>query len=379
MTDNFFLKTENLCVGYDNKPLISNINIAIEKGEILTLIGPNGSGKSTILKSITKHLSMISGVVYIDNKNLSMFSNKETATKISVVLTEKIKPEMMTCYDVVASGRYPYTNYFGKLTKYDRDIVYDSLEKVHAKELAQREFMAISDGQRQRIMLARAICQEPEIIVLDEPTSFLDIRHKIELLEILRKMSREKKITVVMSLHEIDLAPKISDKVMCVKGDKISRFGTPNEIFKEEIINDLYGIKDGAYNLLFGSVELKKTCKKAKIFVLGGGGCGIPIYRELQKHGIAFNTGILYENDVDFQVAKALANKTYSSPPFNPVPSKLIDDLKKEICNYKAIIDSGVYIGEFNKFIQSIIESSINNQIPIYKNVGKVVELFNEK
>lgn len=379
MIDKYFLKTENLCVGYNNKPLISNINIGIKKGEILTLIGPNGSGKSTILKSITKHLSMISGVVYIDKQSLNMISNKETATKISVVLTEKVKPEMMTCYDVVATGRYPYTNYFGKLTKHDQDIINDSLKKVHATELADCDFTAISDGQRQRIMLARAICQEPEIIVLDEPTSFLDIRHKIELLEILRKMSREKNITVVMSLHEIDLAPKISDKVVCVKGDEISRFGSPNEIFKEEIINELYGIQDGSYNMLFGSVELKRTAGKPNVFVLAGGGCGTPIYRELQKHGISFNTGILYENDVDYQVAKSLANKTYSSLAFSPVSDELINEVKNEICNYIAIIDSGTQIGEFNSFNQLILETAIKNQIPVYKNIQKVVELLNEK
>ena len=379
MTDKYFLKTENLCVGYNNNPLISNINIGIKKGEILTLIGPNGSGKSTILKSITKHLSMISGVVYIDKQSLGRISSKEAATKISVVLTEKIKPEMMTCFDVVASGRYPYTNYFGKLTKHDKDIVYDSLEKVKATDLAECEFTAISDGQRQRVMLARAICQEPEIIVLDEPTSFLDIRHKIELLEILRKMSREKNITVVMSLHEIDLAPKISDKVMCVKGDVISRFGTPNEIFKEEIINELYGIQDGSYNMLFGSVELKRTAGKSNVFVLAGGGLGTPTYRELQKHGIAFDTGILYENDVDYQVAKVLANKTYSSLAFSPVSNELVSEVKNAICNYKAIIDSGTQIGEFNSFNQLILDTAIKNQIPIYKNIQKVVELLNDK
>ncbi len=379
LTDKYFLKTEDLCVGYDNKPLISDINIGIEKGEILTLIGPNGSGKSTILKSITKHLSMISGVVYIDKKNLNEMSNKETATKISVVLTEKIKPEMMNCYDVVASGRYPYTNYFGKLTKHDHEVIYDSLEKVHAVDLAEREFSAISDGQRQRIMLARAICQEPEIIILDEPTSFLDIRHKIELLEILRKMSREKNITVVMSLHEIDLAPKISDKVMCVKGDTISRFGTPGEIFKEEIINELYSISEGSYNMIFGSVELKKTLGESEAFVIAGAGCGTPIYRELQKLGIAFDTGILYENDVDYQVAKALSGKVYSSSAFNPVSDELIEEVKRQICGYKAVIDSGVCIGKFNEYNEQIIKTAEENQIPVYKNLQKAVSLLNGK
>ena len=150
------------------------------------------------------------------------------------MLTERMKPEMMTCHDVVATGRYPYTGRLGVLSREDENKVDEALMAVHAQELGIRNFLEISDGQRQRILLARAICQEPEVMILDEPTSYLDIRHKLELLEILRKMAKEKEITVIMSLHEIDLAQKISDKVVCVKGDRIAGFGNPEEIFTEE-------------------------------------------------------------------------------------------------------------------------------------------------
>ena len=122
------------------------------------------------------------------------------------------------------------------LSEEDHRIVREAIRTVHAEEFADRPFTEISDGQRQRLLLARAVCQEPEVIVLDEPTSFLDIRHKLELLSILRSMTKEKGITVIMSLHEIDLAQKISDKIICVKGEVISRFGAPSEVFSEEVI-----------------------------------------------------------------------------------------------------------------------------------------------
>ncbi len=373
--DEYYFLTKALSVGYHGKPLISDININIRKGEILTLIGPNGSGKSTILKSITKHLAMISGVVYIDKKNLKMLSNRETATKISVVLTERIKPEMMTCGDVAASGRYPYTNHFGTLTAHDRQIVAVALEKVHASDIADRDFAAISDGQRQRIMFARAICQEPEIIILDEPTSFLDIKHKIELLDILRVMSREKGITVIMSLHEIDLASKISDKVMCVKGDRISRFGTSDEIFTSDIINGLYDIDNGSYNMIFGSIELSRPSGAPKVFVIAGNGTGTPIYRELQKRSIPFETGILFENDIDYQVALSLSSGLYSANAFNPIPQDVYGKALTAVEKIGAvIIDTGMQIGEYNRANGDLLKAAAEKNLKIYNNINEAVE-----
>ena len=175
----YFFYTDQLTVGYDGKPLIKEINIQLNKGEILTLIGPNGAGKSTILKSITRQLSLISGTVYLEQEQMSRMTNKEVSRKLAVVLTERMRPELMTCEDVVSTGCYPYTGTLGILSPEDKKKVKNAMEMVHAWDLKDRDFTAISDGQRQRILLARAICQEPEIIILDEPTSFLDIRHKL--------------------------------------------------------------------------------------------------------------------------------------------------------------------------------------------------------
>ena len=188
----YVICTEQMTVGYDGKPLINNIEIKMKPGEIFTLIGPNGAGKSTILKSMTRQLRLIGGTVYLDQKTMSRMSGNEVAKKLAVVMTERIRPELMTCEDIVATGRYPYTGTLGILTKKDWEKVYDAMELVHTLELKNRDFSAVSDGQRQRILLARAICQEPEVIVLDEPTSFLDIRHKLELLSVLKNMVRKK-------------------------------------------------------------------------------------------------------------------------------------------------------------------------------------------
>ena len=186
--EKYFIHTEQMTVGYEGKPLIRDIEISLNRGEILTLIGPNGAGKSTILKSMTKQLKLIGGTVYLGGEIMNRMSGKEIAKRLAVVMTERIRPELMTCEDIVETGRYPYTGTLGILGAEDWEKVHEAMALVHALEFKDRDFTAISDGQRQRILLARAICQEPEVIVLDEPTSFLDIRHKLELLAILKNM-----------------------------------------------------------------------------------------------------------------------------------------------------------------------------------------------
>lgn len=250
-----FLETEKLSVGYDGKPLIRDVCLQVQRGKIVTLIGPNGSGKSTILKTIVGQLSKVSGTVMLEGAPMERCGQKEIAKRMAILMTERIHPELMTCYDVVSTGRYPYTGALGLLGKEDKRIVEESLELVHGRDMADRPFDAISDGQRQRILLARALCQTPEIIVLDEPTSYLDIRYKLELLTILKTMVREKNLAVLMSLHELDLAQRVSDTVVCVSGDRIDRMGSPEEIFSNDYIARLYHMEPGKYDPCFDTLE----------------------------------------------------------------------------------------------------------------------------
>ena len=341
----YFFYTDQLTVGYDGKPLIKEINIQLNKGEILTLIGPNGAGKSTILKSITRQLSLISGTVYLEQEQMSRMTNREVSKKLAVVLTERMRPELMTCEDVVSTGRYPYTGTLGILSAEDKEKVKSAMEMVHAWDLKDRDFTAISDGQRQRILLARAICQEPEIIILDEPTSFLDIRHKLELLAILKKMVLEKQMTVIMSLHELDLAQKISDQVICVHGDHIEKYGAPEEIFTSDYIRKLYGITRGSYNAEFGCVEMEPPAGKPEVFVIG----------------------VLHTNDADYQVAKELAAKVITEKPFECISESAFEEAlefmgkcEKVYCPLK---DFGIMNEKNRELLKKAKETGKLNQI----------------
>lgn len=323
--------------------LIDGIEISVNSGEILTLIGPNGAGKSTILKTLCRQLRKVSGAVFINGKESDKIKNRELARTMSILMTERAEPELMTCGDVVNSGRYPYTGQLGILSENDRLKAMEAMKLTSVEELADKSFSCISDGQRQRVMLARAICQEPEILILDEPTSFLDIHHKLELLSILKKLVNNKKLAVIMSMHEIELAQKISDYVVCVGSGGIDKCGIPEEIFTGEYISRLYGISPSSYNPDFGSVELECAEGTPEIFIIAGNGSGISTFRRLQRMNIPFSAGVLHENDIDYAAAKSLAAEIISEKPFEPISEtnvkkaeKIMDSCGKVICCLKS-------------------------------------------
>ena len=250
------IETENLSVGYENKLLISKINFCVNSGEIVTLIGPNGSGKSTVLKTIAKQIKSKGGRISILGKEISLLRESDIAKKISLVMTERIRPELMTCRDVVATGRFPYTGRLGLLGENDWKIVDDAIKLVHAEEIAGCNFLETSDGQRQRIMLARAICQDTPVIILDEPTSFLDMFYKIDIIRTIWKLARTQKKSIVMSLHELDLVRAVSDKIICVDGNSVCKIGSVSDVFCGGFIQKLYGLNEDEFDEQTGTMKL---------------------------------------------------------------------------------------------------------------------------
>ena len=238
--EQYFFRTDQLTVGYDGKPLIREINIQLKKGEILTLIGPNGAGKSTILKSITRQLATISGTVYLDKEKMAKMTNKEVSQKLAVVLTERMRPELMTCEDIVATGRYPYTGTLGILSAEDKTKVKKSMETVHAWDLKDRDFTAISDGQRQRILLARAICQEPEIIVLDEPTSSLTAPEVAKLFKMMRQLKAQG-ISLIYISHKMDEIFEICDEISVLRDGSLVMTKESKDTNMNELISAMVG------------------------------------------------------------------------------------------------------------------------------------------
>lgn len=343
------LSTEGLSVGYGRTAVVDGIRIRVEAGEILCLIGPNGAGKSTILKTLIRQLQPMGGTVLLENTPLPDMKERELARKSAAVLTGRIAPELMTCEEVVAMGRYPYTGMLGILSDADREKVDETIRIVGMEEIRKKDFDRISDGQRQRVMLARALCQEPKLLVMDEPTSFLDIRNKLEFLSILRRLVRERKLAVVMSLHELDLAQKFCDRIVCIGDGKVRAVGTPEEIFSGDVIRDLYGVEHGSYDCLFGTLEPERNSAPPRVFVIGGGGSGIPLYRRLQREGIPFASGVLPENDLDLPVAKALASVVITDRANEPVSAERAEEALAVLKTCETVICTVDQFGTVNR------------------------------
>jgi len=350
------LTMRDLTVGYDRIPLIKNINLGVRPGEILTLIGPNGSGKSTILKTITKQLKTIGGSVFLGKESMRELTDSEISRHLSMVMTERIHTELLSGRDVVATGRYPYTGRLGILSQQDWQKVDEAIALVHAGEVQQQDFRRISDGQRQRLMLARAICQDTQVLLLDEPTSYLDMGFKLDILTTIRMLARKKNLAVIMSLHELDLAQKISDTIACVKGDRIDRVGTPEEIFSGDYVQQLYGVKPQQFDPQTGQAFLERPEGAPEVFVIGGGGTGLAVYNRLQRQNIPFAAGILQENDVEYAAASALAACVFSEKAFFPVSEETFLRAKQMLGSCKTCICALTEFGPYNEKNRQLFE-----------------------
>ena len=350
------LTMRDLTVGYDRIPLIKNINLGVRLGEILTLIGPNGSGKSTILKTITKQLKTIGGSVFLGKESMRELTDSEISRHLSMVMTERIHTELLSGRDVVATGRYPYTGRLGILSQQDWKKVDEAIALVHAGEVQQQDFRRISDGQRQRLMLARAICQDTQVLILDEPTSYLDMGFKLDILTTIRMLARKKNLAVIMSLHELDLAQKISDTIACVKGDRIDRVGTPEEIFSGDYVQQLYGVKSRQFDPQTGQAFLERPEGAPEVFVIGGGGTGLAVYNRLQRQNIPFAAGILQENDVEYAAASALAACVFSEKAFFPVSEETFLRAKQMLGSCKTCICALTEFGPYNEKNRQLFE-----------------------
>ena len=254
------LHTENLSVGYADKrktnEIVANVNLSLVKGKLISLVGANGIGKSTLLRTITGIQQALSGTVFLNENPIENYTPSALAQQLSVVLTEKLPPSNLTVFELVALGRQPYTNWLGKLTAKDLVKVNQALALTQITDLSAKKHYEISDGQLQKVLIARALAQDTPLIILDEPTTHLDLLHKVSLFRLLKKLTQEAGKCILFSTHDIDLAIEISDE-MIVMTPQYTIQHSPSKLIADGVFDELFKDENIAFDVNKGKFIFK--------------------------------------------------------------------------------------------------------------------------
>ncbi|MCD5414942.1 MAG: ABC transporter ATP-binding protein [Clostridiales bacterium] len=237
------IKVEKVKFKYSNKTVLNGLNLDIKKGSFLSILGPNGSGKTTLLKNMCNLLKPYEGVIHIDKLQLRRIKYKELAKTMAVVHQGTTPNFEFNIYEIVLMGRYPHQKRFSFDSKTDLDIVRQVMIDTDIWELREKSIFEISGGERQRVIIARALAQQPEILLLDEPIAFLDIKHQISILNLCKKLNIERKITIITTMHDINLASRYSDYILLLDSGKVEALDVPEKVITEKNIEAVYGIK----------------------------------------------------------------------------------------------------------------------------------------
>ena len=241
---NEVLRTNGLVIGYEGKALFPGLDVALKQGDHVALIGANGSGKTTLFKTLTGHLKPLQGSVSLCGKPLESYSANERAKLFSLVLTEKPDDLFLKVYDIVAAGRYPHSGLMARIPEEDQIMIQQKLQITGVLHLIDRDFVSLSDGEKQKVMIAKALVQDTPIIYMDEPTAFLDYPSKVELMRLIRKIAEEEHKTILYSSHDLELLLKHSPRLWVVAKGKPLTDGNPQELLEQRILQDYMNIND---------------------------------------------------------------------------------------------------------------------------------------
>lgn len=258
------LKLEALSIGYtleksDKKVIAENIVIDLHAGGLVCLLGPNGAGKSTLMRTISGMQLPLRGKVLLDGIDLHKISPSDLAKQLSVVLTTRIDTGLLTAYEVISLGRYPYTNWSGKLTDHDHEIIQRAIKMTRSEELIQRPIYELSDGERQKIMMARALAQEPQVMILDEVTAFLDLPRRVDFMQMLKKMAEESGCAILLSTHDLDLALRAADQIWLLPKNGEFIVGSPESLVLNGAFEKVFESEGIHFDRQSGSFQLNTS------------------------------------------------------------------------------------------------------------------------
>jgi iron complex transport system ATP-binding protein len=271
MVQQAVISVQNISIGYRKKKqylsLYDNLSFDLHKGELISLLGSNGAGKSTLLRSIGRLQPLLKGDIYINNKNIQEYSEHSLSKIMGLVLTDKTSTGELTVRELVELGRYPYTGFFGQLTKEDKAIVEKSMKDVGINHKADNYMAELSDGERQKVMIAKVLAQECPIILLDEPTAFLDIESRTEIISLLHTLASQQDKTILLSTHDIDLALLLSDKLFLLSEEKSLQYGVTEDIILSGVLDNFFDDEIIVFDKETGSFIPQHSSDKSEIYV----------------------------------------------------------------------------------------------------------------
>jgi len=258
MSGSVVMTLQALSIGYRHgrnsiREIARDIGVSLHAGELVCLLGPNGAGKSTLIRTLCGLQSPLAGSILLDGKSLSLYPAKELARRVSIVLTRRVDVGVMPAVTLVAMGRYPYTDWAGRLTERDRRAIRQAMDSVGIAELASRPFCELSDGERQKVMIARALAQEPQVMILDEATAFLDLPHRVELMHLLRTLAHEEGRAILLSTHDLDLALRGADRVWLLPRNGSFRQGVPEDLVLSDTFSEAFADSRACFDKTSGA------------------------------------------------------------------------------------------------------------------------------
>src|SRR6184192_3095810 len=353
------LDVDGITFGYAKQPLLYAVHLQVCAGEMLGLLGPNGSGKTTLLRLISGVLRPQQGKVFLDGRDLQQWGRRGAARRIAVVPQELHMPFAFTVEDMVGLGRTPFVNFLGSQTKHDQSIVQEAMQAAGIDTLAPRFFNELSGGERQRVIIAMALAQEPRLLLLDEPTSHLDIKYQVETLELVQRLNRERGVTVIAAMHDLNLAARYFPRLLLFQRGIVADAG-PAEVLEPKLLSRVYGVNvqvgilRGAEHLSVmppnseAAEEGRKEDTRPEIHVMAGGGSGELMMRALADAHIPFVAGALNIGDSDHTLALRLASEVITEQPYAPISQQVQKQVRASLATVKLLIICPMPIGPGN-------------------------------
>lgn len=353
-----FVQVEHLSFSYGAQPLLSGLQVSLQYGEMVGLLGPNGSGKTTFVKLLSGVLRPGQGRILLAGRDLAAWGRRAIARRVAVVPQELQVPFAFTVEQMVALGRTPFVRLFGTQSARDREIVHAAMQSAEVETLAGRIFHELSGGERQRVLLAMALAQQPHLLLLDEPTSHLDIKYQIEVLELVRRLNRETGVTVVAAMHDLNLAARYFPRLLLFQRGIVAD-GGPAEVLEPRLLQSVYGIAvqvgvvHGAQHLSIvppgESACVQKTGRPGPaVHLLAGGGSGALLMRALADAHLAFSAGVLTIGDSDHTLALHLAAQVIAEQPFAAVSDVARARLHRRLQEVALLVLCPLPIGQGN-------------------------------